>query len=756
LEDRAVRALFRAENDNSRRWADAGCEVLVGDLRDRDSLKRLVAGADVVIHCAAKIMGFAPEEFDEVNVQGTKSLLDAAIEAGCRRFVYISSIAVYGGGVPTEDGEYLEGTPLQAGEHLDAYTRTKILAESAVVDACARSELEYVILRPTSVYGPQISSWTRLPLDMIKKGRRLFVGFDEPEGLLDVVYVEDLVQAILLAIQNPRAANEVFTIGGETVTFKALYALLGAMVDRAPRLGTETGIRRIASMMRRLPRFWPAAGEIERGMETAVRMSLNRCRYPSTKAMERLGYAPRFVLPTGMLRTELALRDAGVLAPRKRPIPNADQHYRFCPKAVIRPETEEQIVDAVREAQARGLPVKAIGALHSFVPIPATDGICVSLERYRRVIAVDGTRATVQSGITIAELNAALRGYRLVLPVNGFYTAQTVAGAVSTATHGGSLHHGTLADQVEEIRIVRPDGTIAEVGSGHEDFHAVVTSLGLLGIVSTLTLKCVPEFYLRSEARVCVIEQLFAEFDSIQRQNDFVDVLYHPQTRQVKMLLMNRVDAPPDERPLQPTESVPPSYARKKLVSFTFRSLLRVLNATRSESMNRAIVNRVIGTLYPCGGTRRSDEALTFGDLSAVEPFPIDDMEFAVPYDRAVGALQELSDLFERERNFPRFFPVHLRCSKAEEHWLSPNYRRDVCWFEFWQYPSNAALNAELARFFDRFDSRLHWGKLGSMTPHRLSELYDRWGDFARLRSEWDPGGMFLNERTATWFCRTA
>jgi len=751
LEEFAVRALFRSENANSRRWADAGCEIVVGDVRDRDSVKRLVAGADVVIHCAAKIIGFAPDEFHAVNVQGTKNLLEAAIQGGCRRFVQLSSVAVYGAGQPGATGEYTEETQLEICEHLDAYTLTKIRAETAVMDACGSTELEYVILRPTSVYGPQIDSWTLLPLDMIKKGRRLFVGFEEPEGLIDAVYVEDLVQAILFAVKDPRAAGEIFNVGGETATFKAFYALLGAMVDRSPRLGSQASIQRIVSILRPLSRLWPAAMEIERGMETALRMSLNRCRYPSTKAMERLEYAPRFELPVGMLRTELALRDAGILPSRKRPIPNADHHYCLRPQALIRPETEEQIIAAVREARVRGLRVKAIGALHSFVPLPATDGICISLDRYHRLIDVDGTRVTVGSGMTIAELNAALRPYRLALPVHGFYTAQTIGGAVSTATHGGSLHHGTLADQVEAVRIVRADGTVVELGHADELFHAAVTSVGLLGVVSALTLRCVSEFYLKSEARDRSIDEFLAELDSIQRQNEFVDAFYHPQTRQVKMLLMNRVDAPMAE-PLPQPPPIAPWYAQRKLASFAFRSLLRVLNATRSESLNRAVVNRVAGTLYPSVGTRRSDEALTYGDLSAVEPFPIDDMELAVPYSQAARALRELSDLFERERNFPRFFPVHLRCSKGGDHWLSPNYRRDVCWFEFWQYPSNRALNAELARFFDRFDSRLHWGKVGSATPARLSELYSRWSDFARLRAEWDPDGLFLNERAAEWF----
>lgn len=757
LKDYKVRALFREDNALSRRWAEAGCEIVIGHMGDAAALKRLVAGAGIVVHCAAKVIGFSPAAFDQTNVEGTKTLVEAAIASGCQRFVHLSSISVYTAGEPTAADEYREDAALHLRDDLDSYTRTKLLAEQAVIAACQDSALEYVILRPTNVYGPWLKFWTLLPLEMIAKGRPLFLGFAEHEGLMDALYIEDLIQAVLLAMQAPRAAGEIFTISGESLSFRTFYGSLGAMVGRAPRMGSEARIRRIASMMGTFSRLSGVAAELERGLKSALCLSVSRARYPSTKALERLGYAPRVSLATGMLKTELALREQGTLPSHRPAMVNHDRHYGFRAKALVRPETEDDIVAAVREAASRQLPIKAIGALHSFVPIPATQGLCIASDRYRRVLAVEESRVTVQAGITIAELNAALREHQLALPVNGFYTEQTIAGAVSTATHGGSLHHGTLADQVENIRIIRPDGAALDIGPADETFHAVVTSLGLLGITSTLTLKCVPEFYLQSEARVSSIDAFLADFDAIQRHNDFVDALYHPQTRQVKMLLMNAVDAPYD--PLAdslaaatPVASMQPSAAKKKLASLLFRGFLRVLNASRSESLNRKVVNKVIETLYPSPGIRRSDEALTFGDLSAVEPFPIDDMEFAVPYARAIQALQELSEQFERERNFPRFFPVHLRCSKAGEHWLAPNYHRDLCWFEFWHYPPKPELYTFLTDFFARFDSRMHWGKLGWQDAERLATLYDRWADFARLRAQWDPAGLLLNDHTASWF----
>jgi D-arabinono-1,4-lactone oxidase len=119
----------------------------------------------------------------------------------------------------------------------------------------------------------------------------------------------------------------------------------------------------------------------------------------------------------------------------------------------------------------------------------------------------------------LRDLNNVLAARGMALPVNGSNSEQTVSGAISTATHGGSIHHGALSDYVDAIRIVKADGTAVDIDRSHELFPGVVVSLGVLGIVSTVTFRCVPSFQLESRKTVKTGQELVDDFDGINRRS---------------------------------------------------------------------------------------------------------------------------------------------------------------------------------------------------------------------------------------------
>ncbi len=520
------------------------------------------------------------------------------------------------------------------------------------------------------------------------------------------------------------------------------------MAGCAPKLGSEKRLRQIArwahSGRRISEKFFSG---LENGIGTILKMSLNQSGYPSINARAILGYSPRFSLPLGMLRTELWLRESGMIPEKTRTIRNVDGHYVIQPTALARPSSEQEIIAVIREASRRKMRVRAIGSLHSFAPIPGTDGITLALNRYHKILAVGESTVTVQGGITLAALNRELATQKKALPIHGSHCDQTVAGAISTATHGGSIHHGPLSDYVERIRLITSRGEPWDLAPSDPDFYAAVVSLGLLGVISTVTLKCVPQFFLKPEMSVQPFATVLDQFESIQTGNDYVDLRYHPQLGQVEVYRINRID-PPTDPSAPPPAGRQPSRMQQKLVSAVLRTLLRTLAATRSESMHRSIVTSSLGKTYP-QRSGPSDYVLAFTDLSAGEPFPIDDLEFAVPYSAALPALRALVDYFERTRDFPRFFPVHIRCSKRGSHWLSPNYGQDVCWLEFWHFPPTPRLYAAIEQLLRPFAYRVHFGKLTPASPKYLRQQYPRWNDFLQVRQRLDPGNMFANKYLA-------
>jgi nucleoside-diphosphate-sugar epimerase len=204
------------------RGALAGVRVVAGDLANQAAVAEVVSGADVVFHLAAKVSDTAPlRDFEGANVEGTSAILEAAVAEGtARSIIYLSSIAVYGRvteAAPTIDEE----TPLDPSpEKRDAYSRTKIAAEQAAVAIAQRTHAPLTIIRPGIVYGAG-----RVPPASLVgfSVRRTHVAFAQPEWHFPLVYVENLVDAIIAAAQCNTSGVEDFNIVDDDALTLASY-----------------------------------------------------------------------------------------------------------------------------------------------------------------------------------------------------------------------------------------------------------------------------------------------------------------------------------------------------------------------------------------------------------------------------------------------------------------------------------------------------------------------------------------------------
>lgn len=284
----AVRGLFRAPSSGSAAWQARGHDVVFGSLDDPIALAALVAGVDVVFHCAARLDKSDPAACHAVNVDGTERLARAARAAGVGRLVYLSSISVYASSRLADPIVTEEVAPRHL-DRLNPYSATKHAGEVVLRRLAEQGEgPAWTIIRPTNVYGPGAKSWV---LDWIDRLRRFPVvpGGDIP---INLVHIDDVIAAMVLAGDSPAAGGELFHVGGDTV-------MLG---DYAVQLAAAVGIR-----ARRLPGPVDAALRhlldrvylMVRGSEKS--MSLTRVmHYPHAKAERLLGYAPRVSLEAGL------------------------------------------------------------------------------------------------------------------------------------------------------------------------------------------------------------------------------------------------------------------------------------------------------------------------------------------------------------------------------------------------------------------------------------------------------------------------
>ncbi len=291
-----VKALVRGTSDT--RWLDSwGVEKVLGDLEDRDALRKGCEGADWVLNCAAKVGDWGTlEEFRKLNVEALRLLLDAASDAKVGRFVHVSSLGVYEG---RDHFGTDEGVP-PAAESLDAYTRSKVEAEALALEYHRKRGLPVSIVRPGFIYGPRDRTVLPKLLEALRKGR--FFYFGSGDQALNCIYVKNLVQAIYLAAEVPAAVGEVFNVTD------------GARVSKKDFVGRVAQLDGMKPPSRKIP-LWLArtlATLLERRarrLKSTVPPLVNKARYKFLglnldysieKARRVLGYDPKITTEEGL------------------------------------------------------------------------------------------------------------------------------------------------------------------------------------------------------------------------------------------------------------------------------------------------------------------------------------------------------------------------------------------------------------------------------------------------------------------------
>ncbi len=405
---------------------------------------------------------------------------------------------------------------------------------------------------------------------------------------------------------------------------------------------------------------------------------------------------------------------------------------------------------AVKDAAAAGLTVRALGSGHSFTAVAATSGVALDLSGWTGITGAD-TRTglvTVRSGTPLRALNAELSGLGLAMANLGDIDVQTVAGALATGTHGTGARLGGLATQVEALELVLADGSVVtcSASSRPELFAAARIGLGALGVVTTVTLRCVPAFTLLADERPMPVEGVLEQFDALAEANDHFEFYWFPYGSNALVKRNNRLAGAARAAGAPGASAVPPPLpAWRRFWEFEvmenagFGALCRLGRARPRliPALNRFSSSALSARTY----TERSDRVF-------VTPRRVrfTESEYAVPRESLGHVIAELRRAVPRLSD-PVMFPVEVRVAAADDIWLSTAYGRESAYVAIHQY---AGLPYQ--DWFDRFESivaevagRPHWGKMHSLDAARLGDLYPRFGDFRRVRADADPERRFGN-----------
>jgi L-gulono-1,4-lactone dehydrogenase len=430
-----------------------------------------------------------------------------------------------------------------------------------------------------------------------------------------------------------------------------------------------------------------------------------------------------------------------------------------CPAAVELPGSIEEISEALTRAAAHDRRVRVAGAGHSFSDIALTDGVQLCLERLTRVLDIDRSSGLVrvQGGITILELNLRLAEHGLALENLGDIDVQSIAGAISTATHGTGARLRNISAQVAELTLVLADGSTLRCAEeiDAEVFRAARVGLGALGVIAEVTLRCVPAFTLRGVDAPAPLSDTLERFEELALGNDHFEFFVFPHADTALTRTNNRTDQPP-----RPRGRVSAYADDVLLTNHAFELLCRVGRRfpQRIPQLNR-LVTRLAGA-----STRVDRSDRIFASPRLVR---FTEMEYALPRERTPEAVNRIMALVAGQdlrggrlageglggglrNHFAVPFPIEVRTVAPDDSLLSTAAGRDSGFVAVHMYRGMAwePYFRAVEAIMDEFGGRPHWGKRHFQTAATLRPRYPDWDRFQAVRARLDPEGRFANAWT--------
>ena len=401
---------------------------------------------------------------------------------------------------------------------------------------------------------------------------------------------------------------------------------------------------------------------------------------------------------------------------------------------VLTPGTVDEVARAVKNASETGRRIKTVGSGHSFTAIAVADDIRMSLHRLASPVSINDRSVTVQAGMPIYGLNAWLATHGLAVPNLGDIDGQTVAGAISTGTHGTGNTHSTLASSVEAATVVVGNGSVTHFDKSDESFPAIQLGLGALGILVEVTLRCADAFTLLADERPMPLAEVLAGLDEQISVNEHLEFYWYPYTDRAQLKRNNNV--PVDDRPLSKFRGW---LDDDLLANQAFEAVCRLGRAVPAvvpaihALSSRALTARTY--------TGRSDRV-----FCTPRRVRFTEMEYEIPraaLPEVLGALPRILD----DLPFKVQFPVEVRFTGPDDVWLSHGYGRESAYIAVHQYAGSP-----YEPYFRAFEAvceplggRPHWGKLHYRDAASLRKVYPRFDDFRAVRDRLDPTRVFTN-----------
>lgn len=408
------------------------------------------------------------------------------------------------------------------------------------------------------------------------------------------------------------------------------------------------------------------------------------------------------------------------------PLPNAVQHQawqnwggnQICtPALTVRPQSNDEVIDAVRFAVKEGMNVRVAGAGHSFTPVVQTGGMLLDLSALQQVTGIDtgSKRVRALGGTAISEFGEPLWDAGLSLANQGDIDKQAIAGAVSTATHGSGIDLGSFSSAVRWVKLLTGSGEIIEIGEDDPRLRAAQVAVGTLGVILELELQAVDAYHLREEITYETTDELLSNWDANVAGSRHFSFLWCQSPESAGLY---ELPTPPG------LDMVGRAYTKRY-----WAADLEEPDALSDKEGNRR---------------DRAYRVYAGGFM-----IPFHELEYYVSASQAKDAWVDLKDLILDEHPDQKY-PIETRWTHADDAYISPFYGDDKVSLSVSGAPGTDYLPYLQAvdELLQGYDATVHWGKIHFMSRGRLERLFPELDSFLAVRRELDPNGTFLNDHT--------
>ncbi|HEY1390250.1 MAG TPA: D-arabinono-1,4-lactone oxidase [Ktedonobacterales bacterium] len=417
---------------------------------------------------------------------------------------------------------------------------------------------------------------------------------------------------------------------------------------------------------------------------------------------------------------------------------NWSDSVRGSPRAIYLPRGIDELAQTMGRYSREGRHVRVVGDGHSFTPLAQTDDVLISLDKMQGVIAVDSEQGTarVQAGTRLRLLGDQLLKRGLAQENLGDIDVQSIAGAISTGTHGTGIRFGSIATQVVGLTLVTASGEVIHCSETERPdiFKAAQVSLGALGVITEVTLWVVPAKRLRFVSRRERVDDVLANLERYKQENSHFEFFWMPYTPWAQVKFLNETDDPPSKSNIFGTLN---KIVLENGLYWVLSETARVARPT----------TRTISRVSAMGIATVSETDYSHRLFATPRAVKFQEMEYNIPAADFPAVLAEIRAVMKREK-FNVHFPIECRFVHSDDIWLSPAYGRESAYIAIHMYkgmPYERYFRA-IEPIYQPYGGRPHWGKMHTLDAAALASRYPHWDDFRRVRAALDPNGVFLND----------